>query len=66
MQRANALECYRIAQKAIDQKIRYTLLNLAVQWRKLAIKMDRLNKSASLNSGYRSPRHNQGNGYDRE
>jgi hypothetical protein len=60
--RAKALECYRIAQNTVDQKIRHTLLNLAVHWRELAIKMDRLNKNAS---SYASPRH-QGNGYDRE
>jgi uncharacterized membrane protein len=41
----------------------HTLLNLAVHWRELAIKMDRLNKNAS---SYASPRHHQGNGYDRE
>jgi hypothetical protein len=45
--RAKALECYRIAQKAADPETRHSLLNLAVQWRELAIKMDRLNKDVS-------------------
>jgi hypothetical protein len=42
--RAKALECYRAAQKAADPATRHSLLNLAVQWRELAIKMDLLNK----------------------
>jgi hypothetical protein len=40
--RAKGLECYRAAQKAADPATRHSLLNLAVQWRELAIKMDRL------------------------
>jgi hypothetical protein len=44
--RAKALECYRAAQKAADFTTRQSLLNLAVQWRELAIKMDQLNKEA--------------------
>ena len=46
--RAKALECYRIAQKTVDHHTRHALLTLAVQWRELAIKMDGLNKYASL------------------
>jgi hypothetical protein len=34
--RAKALKCYRIAQKTADRDIRRALLDLAVQWRKLA------------------------------
>jgi hypothetical protein len=45
--RAKALECYRAAQKAADPATRHSLLNLAVQWRELAIKMDRLNEDVS-------------------
>jgi hypothetical protein len=45
--RAKALECYRAAQKAADPATRPSLLNLAVQWRELATKMDRLSKDAS-------------------
>jgi hypothetical protein len=40
--RANALKCYRTAQKAADQDIRRTLLDLAVQWRELAAQIERL------------------------
>ncbi len=41
--RAKALECYRAAQMAADP-----LLNLSVQWRELAIKMDRLDKDGVI------------------
>jgi len=34
--------------KTVDPEARHSLLNLAVQWRELAIKMDRLNNDASL------------------
>jgi len=40
--RANALKCYRIAQNAADQDVRRTLFDLAVQWRELAAKIERL------------------------
>jgi hypothetical protein len=40
--RANALKCYRIAQKAVDRDVRRTLLDLAVQWRELATQIERL------------------------
>jgi hypothetical protein len=40
--RANALKCYRIAQKAADQDVRRTLLDLAVQWGELAAQIERL------------------------
>jgi hypothetical protein len=40
--RANALKCYRIAQKAADQDVRRTLFDLAVQWRELAAQIERL------------------------
>jgi hypothetical protein len=40
--RANALKCYRIAQKASDLDVRRTLLDLAVQWRELAAQIERL------------------------
>jgi hypothetical protein len=40
--RANALRCYRIAQKAADRDVRRTLLHLAVQWRELAAQIERL------------------------
>ena len=40
--RANALKCYRVAQKAADQDVRRTLLDLAVQWRELAAQIERL------------------------
>ena len=40
--RANALKCYRVAQKALDQDVRRTLLDLAVQWRELAAQIERL------------------------
>jgi hypothetical protein len=40
--RANALNCYRIAQKASDRDVRRTLLDLAVQWRELAAQIERL------------------------
>jgi hypothetical protein len=40
--RANALKCYRNAQKAADREVRRTLLDLAVQWRELAIQIERL------------------------
>jgi hypothetical protein len=40
--RANALKCYRIAQKAADQDVRRTLLDLAVQWGELAVQIERL------------------------
>ena len=40
--RANALKCYRIAQKAADRDVRHTLLDLAVQWRELAVRIERL------------------------
>jgi len=45
--RAKALECYQLAQKTADHDRRHALLHLAVQWRELAIKMDRLNKDAA-------------------
>jgi hypothetical protein len=34
-------------QKAADPATRHSLLNLAVQWRELSIKMDRLNEDVS-------------------
>ena len=40
--RANALKCYRIAQKAADRDVRRTLFDLSVQWRELADKIERL------------------------
>jgi hypothetical protein len=40
--RAKALKCYRIAQKTADRDIRRALLELAVQWRKLAVQIERL------------------------
>jgi hypothetical protein len=40
--RANALKCYRIAQKAADRDVRRTLLHLTVQWRELAVQIERL------------------------
>ena len=40
--RANALKCYRIAQRSGDQAVRRTLLDLVVQWRELASKIERL------------------------
>jgi hypothetical protein len=40
--RANALKCYRGAQKAADREVRRTLLHLAVQWRELATQIERL------------------------
>ena len=40
--RANALKCYRIAQKAADQDVRRTLLDLAAQWGELAAQIERL------------------------
>ena len=39
--RANALKCYRVAQKAADRDVRRTLLELAVQWRDLAAQIER-------------------------
>ena len=36
------LKCYRVAQKALDQDVRRTLLDLAVQWRELAAQIERL------------------------
>jgi hypothetical protein len=40
--RANALKCYRIAQKASDRHVRRALLDLAAQWRDLAAQIERL------------------------
>jgi hypothetical protein len=40
--RANALKCYRIAQKATDRDVRRSLLDLAVQWRELGAQIERL------------------------
>ena len=40
--RANALKCYRIAQKAADRDVRRTLFDLAVQWRELGDQIERL------------------------
>ena len=42
--RANALKCYRVAQKAADRDVRRTLLALAVQWRELATQIERLQR----------------------
>ncbi len=42
--RANALKCYRSAQQALDQEVRRTLLDLAVQWRDLAAQIERLER----------------------
>ena len=39
---ANALKCYRIAQKAADRDVRRTMLDLAAQWRELAVRIERL------------------------
>ena len=40
--RANALKCYRIAQKASGRHVRRALLDLAAQWRDLAAQIERL------------------------
>jgi hypothetical protein len=40
--RANALKCYRIAQKTADRDVRRTLLDLAGQWRELGAQIERL------------------------
>jgi hypothetical protein len=40
--RANALKCYRSAQNVADREVRRILLDLAVQWRELAIQIERL------------------------
>lgn len=40
--RANALKCYRMAQKQADRDVRRTLLDLAGQWRELATRIERL------------------------
>jgi hypothetical protein len=42
--RANALNCYRIAQKVSDRDVRRTLLDLAVHWRELAVQIERLQR----------------------
>lgn len=42
--RANALKCYRIAQKAADRDVRRSLFDLAVQWRELAAQIERLQR----------------------
>jgi hypothetical protein len=58
--RANALKCYRIAQKAADRDVRRTLLDLAVQWGKLATQIERLQREiapAPALSGGRPTRH---------
>jgi hypothetical protein len=47
--RAKALECYRMAQKTVDHDTRRSLLNLAVQWRELAIQMDNVNVGSLAN-----------------
>jgi len=41
--RTKAVECYRAAQKAADYETRRALLDLVVQWRELASRMDRIN-----------------------
>ena len=46
--RANALKCYRIAQKTADRDVRHTLLDLAVQWRELAARIERLQRENAL------------------
>jgi hypothetical protein len=58
--RANALKCYRIAQKAADRDVRRTLLDLAVQWGELATQIERLQREiapAPALSGGRPTRH---------
>jgi hypothetical protein len=40
--RANALKCYRSAQNVADREVRRVLLDLAVQWRELATRIERL------------------------
>jgi hypothetical protein len=58
--RANALRCYRIAQKASDGDVRRTLLDLAVQWRELAAQIERLqwqNAAEPTSPGGRPTRH---------
>jgi len=40
--RTKAVECYRAAQKTADHETRRALLDLAVQWRELAGRMDRV------------------------
>ena len=48
--RANALKCYRVAQKAADRDVRRTLLALAVQWRELATQIERLQRLQPKNA----------------
>lgn len=48
--RANALKCYRTAQKTSDRDVRRTLLDLAVQWRELAVQIERLQGEDVLDS----------------
>jgi len=45
--RAKALKCYRIAQKTADRDIRRALLELAVQWRELAVQIERLQRQSA-------------------
>jgi hypothetical protein len=58
--RANALKCYRIAQKATDQHVRRTLFDLAAQWRELGAQIERLqwdNAAEAASSGGRPTLH---------
>ena len=54
--RANALKCYRNAQKAADREVRRTLLDLAVQWRELATQIERLQYENVAEPVFRSGR----------
>ena len=45
--RANALKCYRSAQTAADREVGRTLLDLAVQWRELAARIERLQRQGA-------------------
>jgi len=42
--RENALKCFRLAQMTADTEVRWSLLQLMVQWRQLADQFDQLNR----------------------
>lgn len=55
--RANALKCYRIAQKVVDRDVRRTLLDLAVQWHELAAQIARLQWNGAAEPSFPGARH---------
>jgi hypothetical protein len=52
---AKALECYRLAQKAVTTDARRALLDLAIRWLELALQRNRLNRTFTVPTDHVEP-----------